>query len=148
MVDVDQVLDFLFPAALQHPLSNGRLYGYALYGPLDDDSQLRAGHKGQHIVQGWELDAMCMQFELEMILEVCIPPGQPMASLNRQQQQEVLAQADSHLKTSKGLGYMPQISRDQVLALFRSVPRAEDGTVSFHDLQKLINGYREEQVAR
>lgn len=69
-VDVEDLLNFIFPLNLQHPLSTGRLYAFGMYGPLDEDGNLRAGHNGQRVVSGWELDTMCLQFEREDILQV------------------------------------------------------------------------------
>lgn len=69
-VDVEDLLNFIFPRNLQHPLSTGRLYAFGMYGPLDEDGNLRAGHNGQRVVSAWELDTMCLQFEREDILQV------------------------------------------------------------------------------
>lgn len=69
-VDVDELLKFIFPGELQHPLSTGRLYAFGLYGPLDENAKLRAGCHGRRIVSPWELDTMCLQFEREDILQV------------------------------------------------------------------------------
>lgn len=69
-VDVEELLSFIFPSNLQHPLSTGRLYAFGIYGPLDEEGNLRAGHKGRRVVSGWELDTMCLQFEREDILQV------------------------------------------------------------------------------
>lgn len=68
--------------------------------------------------------------------------------LNDAQKEEVIAQADSHLKTAKGRGYRRQITRGEVIDLLSSLPRDDSGLVSFHDAQKLITGYREKQIAR
>ncbi|CAM9669699.1 unnamed protein product, partial [Phaeothamnion confervicola] len=62
-VDLERLLRFIFPPGLQHPLTNGRLYAFCEYGPLDADGQLRSGKQGQHVVASWELDEMCRQFE-------------------------------------------------------------------------------------
>lgn len=70
-VDVQELLEFIFPKSLQHPLSTGRLYAFALYGPLDSNSELRSGYNGQRVVSTWEIDTMCLQFEREDILQVC-----------------------------------------------------------------------------
>lgn len=69
-VDVKELLDFIFPDALQHPLSTGRLYAFGMYGPLDENAKLRAGHNGKRVVSAWEIDTMCLQFEREDILQV------------------------------------------------------------------------------
>lgn len=69
-VDVQQLLDFIFPKSLQHPLSTGRLFAFAMYGPLDSNTNLRSGHNGQRVVSTWEIDTMCLQFEREDLLQV------------------------------------------------------------------------------
>ena len=105
-VGLQQLLEFVFPPKLQHPLSSGRLLAFALYGPLDGRGQLRSGWKGLHVVQDWELDAMCLQFEREDIVQVYISEGRPLCTLSEAQKDEVVAQADVHLKTNKGRGMM------------------------------------------
>lgn len=69
-VDVQQLLDFIFPKSLQHPLSTGRLFAFAMYGPLDSNANLRSGHNGHRMVSTWEIDTMCLQFEREDLLQV------------------------------------------------------------------------------
>lgn len=69
-VDVQQLLDFIFPKSLQHPLSTGRLFAFAMYGPLDSNANLRSGHNGKRLVSTWETDTMCLQFEREDLLQV------------------------------------------------------------------------------
>lgn len=71
-----------------------------------------------------------------------------MFALNDAQKQEVIAQADSHMKTAKGRGYRRQVTRAEVVHLLSDLPRDAAGLVSFHDAQKLILGYREEQIER
>lgn len=48
-VSAEELLRFVFPEALQHPQSSGRLIVFALYGPLKD-GKLRAGQHAQHVV--------------------------------------------------------------------------------------------------
>lgn len=78
-----------------------------------------------------------------------IPAERPLFTLSEAQKEEIVAQADSHLKTAKGRGYRRQVTRDEVTQLLSGLPR-ETGTgfVSFHDAQALIVGYRETQIAR
>ncbi|CAM9674238.1 unnamed protein product, partial [Scytosiphon promiscuus] len=147
-VNVEELLDFIFPKSLQHPLSTGRLYAFGMYGPLDSDANLRAGHQGQRVVSTWEIDTMCLQFEKEDILKVYLSGGRPLFALNDAQKQEVIAQADSHLKTAKGRGYRRQVTRAEVVQLLSDLARDLEGLVSFHDAQEVIVGYREKQIAR
>ncbi|CAM9801009.1 unnamed protein product [Discosporangium mesarthrocarpum] len=141
------VLNFVFPPTLQHPLSTGRLYAFGLYGPLDEHSQLRSGRGGQRVVSGWELDAMCLQFEKEDILQVYISGKRPLCVLSDAQKEEIIAQADKHLKTAKGRGYREQITREEVINLFIELPRDVEGFLSFHDMQRQVRKYRDKTIA-
>jgi hypothetical protein len=67
-VRIDDLIAFLFPENLQHPLVAGRLIVYGLYGPLDDQLRLRTGPKKRNVVSDWQLDLMCIQVEREDIL--------------------------------------------------------------------------------
>ena len=67
-VKIDDLVAFLFPENLQHPLVAGRLIVYGLYGPLDDQLRLRTGPKKRNVVSDWQLDLMCIQVEREDIL--------------------------------------------------------------------------------
>lgn len=87
----ESVLNFVFPSHLRHPMSTGRLYALALYGPR---IQLR----------DWELDEMCAQFEREDILSVYVQ-----GTLSQEEQAQIIAQAD--IRPS-------QISREEVNELF------------------------------
>lgn len=69
-VDVNELLEFIFPCSLQHPLTTGRLYAFAMHGPLDENANLRAGLGGKRIVSPREIDSMCLQFERDDILRV------------------------------------------------------------------------------
>ena len=80
--------------------------------------------------------------------KVYISGGRPLFVLSDAQKEEVIAQADSHLKTAKGRGYRRQVTRAEVIQLLSGLPRDDAGLVSFHDAQKLIMGYREKQIAR
>ena len=47
-VSLTNLVNFLFPNSKHHPQSTGRLFVFALYGPLDEKSRLRSGEKGLH----------------------------------------------------------------------------------------------------
>jgi len=140
LVQLDELLKFIFPADLQHPLSTGRLYAFGFYGPLDRHAQLRSGHRGTHVVSRWELDAMCAQFEREDVLQVYILPGRPLGELSEEQQDELIAQADRRIKAQTGKGLMPQLSRQEVRDIFDDVPRSPEGAMRFHDAQEAAAG--------
>mmetsp|Transcript_40499 Transcript_40499/g.66259 ORF Transcript_40499/g.66259 Transcript_40499/m.66259 type:complete len:359 (-) Transcript_40499:261-1337(-) len=145
-VSLESLMVFLFPPGLQHPLSTGRLFAFGLYGPLDENSQLRSGHKGQHIVQRFELDAMCQRFEREIILQVYLG-SDSFELLSESEVEAVIAQADRRTKVAKGKSGMPQVSREEAAALFADLPRDADGRLSFHDMQRKIVEYREQKIA-
>ena len=69
-VNIDMLMKFVFDPSLQWPLAAGRLFAFALYGPLSIDGHLCTGPKGSHVVATWELDIMCMQIEKEDMLQV------------------------------------------------------------------------------
>jgi nucleoside diphosphate kinase len=122
-----QLLDFLFPAHLQHPTSAGRLFVFGLYGPLDAKSRLRSGEKGLHVVTDRELTTMSARMEREDILAVY-----GMCSLSQEEEEEVVRQVDHLLK------WFPQYTPRDVEALFAALPRDADGSMSFHDMQRVV----------
>lgn len=148
LVSLGSLMRFVFPEGLQHPLSTGRLYAFGFYGPLDRNSQLRSGHKGQHVVSRWELDTMCAQFEREDVLQVYILPGRPLAVLSESQQDELIAQADRRIKAQTGKGLMPQVKRSDVAELFDGLKHSEDGRMRFHEMQRRIMDFREDRIKR
>jgi hypothetical protein len=42
-VTVESIVNFVFTKEFQHPQTTGRLFAYGLYGPLDENNQLRSG---------------------------------------------------------------------------------------------------------
>ena len=148
MVDVEALIEFVFPPSLQHALSTGRLIAFGKFGPLTPDAKLRCGFRGSHVVQPHELNQMCRQFEREDILRIYLHKGQSPFSLSEEHAQDILAQADSHLKVAKGKAQMPQITQEEVRALFAELPMDEDGLICFHQAQDRIARYREEVIKR
>jgi len=136
-VSMEQLLKFLFPPSVQHPLSTGRLFVFALYGPLDRDSKLRAGHMGNHIVTARELDTMSDTLAREDILSVYAGAG-----LAPEEEEEILAQADGAMK------FIPQYTVPEIERLLKLVPRDEDGLMSFHDMQGAVSKARAKHVKR
>ncbi|KAF0713419.1 Aste57867_4356 [Aphanomyces stellatus] len=134
MVGLDALMNFLFPPNIQHPNSTGRLFVFSLYGPLDAKSRLRSGEKGLHVVTDSELNTMCLSILREDILSVY-----GMIGLSRDEEEEVLRQADQHMK------HLPRYTRADIEELFRTVPHNKHGLMSFHDMQKRI---MEERVRR
>ncbi|EQC41956.1 hypothetical protein, variant [Saprolegnia diclina VS20] len=126
-VSLDALLDFLFPPQVQHSNSTGRLFVFSLYGPLDAKSRLRSGEKGLHVVTDLELNTMSQSIEREDILSVY-----GMVGLSRDEEEEVLRQADKHLKM------IPRYTRADIEAMFKHVPRNGVGAMSFHDMQQRI----------
>jgi hypothetical protein len=41
--DLESLVQFIFPSSLQHPLASGRLFAFAMYGPLDENLCIRTG---------------------------------------------------------------------------------------------------------
>lgn len=121
---LDQLLGFVFPPHQQHPNSAGRLFVFALYGPLDAKSRLHSGEKGLHVVTDGELATMSKRMEREDILAVY-----GMCSLSQEEEEEIVCQVDQMLKS------FPQYTPRDITALFASLPRDADGCMSFHDMQ-------------
>ncbi|CAK4068066.1 unnamed protein product [Aphanomyces euteiches] len=130
-VSLDALMQFLFPPNVQHANSTGRLFVFALYGPLDSKSRLRSGEKGLHVVTDGELDTMCLSMEREDILSVY-----GMIGLSRAEEEQVLGQADQNMKD------VPRYTRADIQQLFRTVPRNANGLMSFHDMQEKITKER------
>lgn len=136
-VDLEQLLDFLFPRHLQHPNSAGRLFVFGLYGPLDAKARLRSGEKGLHIVTDLELTTMSKRMEREDILSVY-----KMCSLSQEEEEEVLMQVDQVMKS------FPQYTPHDIRALFQSLQstKRESGVagddsahvLSFHEMQACV----------
>ena len=110
-----ELLDFCFPISLQHPRSTGRLFAYALYGPFDNNGDLRSGLKGEHVLQSFELDSMSDQFEREDIIQIYTPFGAPVSNMTERQIQEVISQANGDLKNAKGKASMRQLTREELI---------------------------------
>ena len=101
-VDIKQLIKFLFPPGLQHPLVAGRLIAFGMYGPLDDNLRLHSGEKGNHVVQSYELDTMCDQFEKEDIMQVYITGKRSLATLSAVEKSEMVVGANPKTKTTRG----------------------------------------------
>jgi len=117
----------LFPPKIRHPMSTGRLFVFGMYGPLDKNSQLRAGEKGMHVVTTHELDTMCRTIQREDILSVYAGHG-----LAPEEEEEILAQADSAMK------FVEQYVEEDIERILKQVPRDQDDLMSFHDMQKAV----------
>lgn len=139
-VDLEQLLDFLFPRHVQHPNSAGRLFVFGLYGPLDAKARLRSGEKGLHVVTDLELTAMSKRMEREDILSVY-----KMCSLSQDEEEEVLMQVDQRLKS------FPQYTPRDIRTLFQSLQARGDAgldadnaghhstrVLSFHEMQACV----------
>lgn len=117
-VDIRDIIDFVFPSNLQHPLAAGRLFAFGLYGPLDDANMLRTGPKGVHRTSVWELDAMCKQIEREDLISIYLDEGASLGLLTCEEQESIIAQADAHLKKAKGRAMLPQITKQEIYDIF------------------------------
>jgi hypothetical protein len=152
-VHIEELMRFLFPAGLQHPLVAGRLVAFGMYGPLDPQGNLSSGEKGMHKVQSYELDAMCDQFEREDITQVYIDRNRPLATLSFSEKAEMMEGANRATKTTRGKlsaqmnnSQMPAFTQEQIVELFASLPRGEDGGVSFHLMQERIVQFRADRI--
>lgn len=117
-VDLKDVLDFIFPEMLQHPLAAGRLFSYGLYGPLDDENNLRTGPRGVHKTSVWELDQMCLQVEREDIMSIYVKKRCDIGLLSMEEQESLITQADAKLKKAVGKSMLPQLTKQDVVGIF------------------------------
>lgn len=145
-VDLDVLLEFIFPGHLQHPLSTSRLIIYSLYGPLDNNQQIHSGPQGRHILSTWELDSLCVGIEKEDIIKVYLHNADEMGILSSEEQEAILSQADAHLKRAPGKALLPQISKEEVIDLFKNLPRNDANHLSFHDIQHAVHEYRRNRI--
>jgi hypothetical protein len=145
-VNIDTLMTFIFDPSLQWPLAAGRLFAFALYGPLNENGMLCTGPGGKHVVATWELDIMCMQIEKEDILQIYLHRGSDMSLLSSKEQEAIIAQADAHLKRAKGKAMLPRMTPPDVMGLLEDIPRFPDGTISFHEAQVEIMKYRAERI--
>ena len=116
---VDNLLEFLFPPSLQHPLVAGRLFAYAFYGPLDNNGHLKTGFKQSRILADYELEAMCLQFEKEDIIQIYLQRSRDMGLLTNKEQEMIVAQADGHLKAAKGKSMLPALTKHDIHDLLK-----------------------------
>jgi len=159
---LESLLTFLFPPELQHPMSTGRLFAFGFYGPLDENSKLRAPQVfskpkkrqsmndrkyqvAEHVIQNWELDTMCKRFEREIILQAYLG-SESFELLSENEVEAVIAQADRRTKVAKGKAGMKQITQQEVRDLFSDLPVDEEERLSFHDMQKRIERYRQQLI--
>jgi hypothetical protein len=116
--DLSDLIDFIFPSNLQHPLTTARLYIFALYGPLDSSGHIRTGRKGSHVLMEYELDEMCQQMEREDLVQIYLHKPNDMGMLSTEEQEAIINQADNHLKKAKGKAMLPQLTKEDIIELF------------------------------
>ncbi len=115
---LDDLLAFVFPQTLQHPLATGRLFAFALYGPLNHNGNLSSGVRGNRIVADYELDQMCLQIEKEDIIQIYLHNPDDLSLLSVKEQDMIISQADAQLKKAKGKALLPRLSKETVRSLF------------------------------
>ena len=113
-VDINQLLSFIFPKHIQHPLTAGRLFIYSLYGPLDSDSKIRSGYKRMHVLKDYELESMCMQLDREDIISTFTESFQ---ELSTEEHSMIIGQSDSKFKIAKGKAMLPTLREVDVRAI-------------------------------
>jgi hypothetical protein len=118
LFSLENLIKFLFPENLQHPLAASRLIIFGQYGPLDELNQLRSGRKGAHILMEYELDEMCQQIEREDLVQIYLHNPRDLGMLTISEQDAIINQADAHLKKEKGKAMLPKITKQDVIDLF------------------------------
>ena len=116
LVEITDLLSFVFPPNVQHPLAAGRLYCYSLYGPADDKNKLRSGFKRSHVLMEYELETMCLQFEKEDTISISTTRFE---ELSNAEQSMIICQSDFRFKTSKGRAVFPSLTIDDVMSILK-----------------------------
>ena len=116
LVEITDLLSFVFPPNVQHPLAAGRLYCYSLYGPADDKNKLRSGFKRSHVLMEYELETMCLQFEKEDTISISTTRFE---ELSNAEQSIIICQSDLRFKTSKGRAVFPSLTMDDVMSILK-----------------------------
>ncbi len=144
--DIENLIDFVFPTSLQHPLATGRLIAFGMYGPLDANNQIRTGFKGNRVLAEYELEQMCLQLEKEDIIKVYLHRAKDMGMLSSHEQEAIVSQADAHLKKAKGKASLPPLSKDDIRDLFADCELDEYGRISFHEAQRVVVNFRKDRI--
>lgn len=116
LVEIDDLLSFVFPEHLQHPLTAGRLFSYSSYGPLDGLKKLRSGYKRMHILNDNELESMSLQFDRDDILSIYAADFQ---NLSTAEQSMIIGQSDPKFKSGKGKSILPTLTRTDVIDILK-----------------------------
>lgn len=116
---LEDLIQFIFPPNLQHPLASARLIAFGLYGPLDEHGHLRSGRGGCHAIAEYELETMCLQIEREDIIQIYLHRPRDMGLLTTAEQDMIINQADAHLKKEKGKAMLPRMTKEEVRELFK-----------------------------
>ena len=119
--DLNDLLNFVFPQNLQHPLAASRLFIFGLYGPLDKDGNLRSGIGGKHVVSEYELETMCEQVEREDLVQIYLHKRRDMGLLSTKEQDSLINQADAKLKKEKGRAMLPKLTRQDIINILQVV---------------------------
>ena len=120
---MSSLMQFLFPAHLEHPESTGRLDVFAHYGPCDDNGDLRGGFLGRHVHTDLEVRHMIWKLNRETLESLFTQPKETVAAMV----EELLPKANRHHYTDK-----------EIVKLFATICPDSDGRVQFADLQNII----------
>jgi hypothetical protein len=134
LVDMDQLLTFVFPPGLQHPRSTGRLLVFGLYGPLTADGRLTGGRGGTRLLTESDIKTMIEQLEMDDVMAV-FTRGSVLGDV-RQVAVDVKAASLP----------LPHMSRRQVEDMLADLPRDSHGRCSFHDIQARLLAVRAGRV--
>jgi hypothetical protein len=115
-VDIDDLISFVFPENVQHPLTACRLYCYSLYGPADDDNKLRSGHRRSHILMEYELETMCRQLDKEDTISIF---KSHFEELSNPEQSIIISQSDLKYRTSRGKAVFPSLTKDDLMSILK-----------------------------
>lgn len=147
LFSLEDLLVFVYPSELQHPLAAGRLFAFAMYGPLNAEGKLCSGARGTRVVAEYELDQMCLQLEKEDIIQIYLHNPNDMPLLTIKEQDAIVSQADAHLKREKGKAMLPKLSKETVRSLFEVSSFQHITTLQLISIIFLIRAFHEIQMA-
>jgi len=142
-VKLDALMRFVFPARWQHHREMALLTVFALYGPLDEEGNLRSGARRKHVMTRREIVWLLDEVEREDLIDAIIGPGRA-SGLSGSEKAEILKTAEINAVQARLRSY----TKEEVRGLFAHEDRAADGGLSFHHMQQIVTEERAARILR
>lgn len=124
-VSMDVLMKFLFPTRLENPDSCGRLEIFGMFGPTDEEGNLRGGQNGAHIHMDCEVKQMIEHNCRESLYKLFLPKDR--------------VEVESIVSTLMPNAMAQRYTAQEVEHLLKDVPRYKDtGRMKFTELQAKI----------